>query len=110
MSIAYRYCDLHLPKIFEAVGLDMARGYSGILSAHGDKAQQYEWRWDEAGIPAPHALAMYLLARTERFAPEIDPDRLPVWKWVIDHYTSGHHLISILPPIDQNLKPYWPED
>lgn len=93
----YKWLDKHLETFWQAVfGQSLAEsGCAGIVSAHGDKGYQYESDWEDAGIPFPHGMAMYMLTYTNK----MDRPKHESCEWVIDNY---HWYVDLLPPVDEH--------
>ena len=66
-----------------------AAEYQGLIVADGDKAYQYQDRWEDAGIPFNHGVAIYLLSKTHHFSNQVRQTATgwvaPV-EWVQDNY------------------------
>jgi hypothetical protein len=45
-------------------------GYGGIIASDADKCEGYKKRWEAAGIPFPHGVAIYLLSKASYFQNE----------------------------------------
>lgn len=58
-------------------------GFCGIISAHGDKAYCYRLRWENAGIPFPHGVAIFFLLYTDLANED---DFMRSCEWVIEKY------------------------
>ena len=91
----YDYLNQHLLDFFLAIGLN-EEDHRGIIVAHGDKAYSYRYEWEQAGIPFPHGVALYLLTYRYPFDLEV---RETEWgwvapkDWVVDNYERfEHHL------------------
>lgn len=101
----YKYLDKHMPSVFTDLGLDMNRGNSGIVAAHGDKTSQYKDCWAQVGIPFEHGCAIYLLSYVSPYSEESRQTKngwVPPEKWVTENYTSGHAFKNVLPDVDKN--------
>lgn len=87
----YTYLEKHLPAFWQAIGLK-ERWFtpSSILSAHGDKAYGYRSKWEKAGIPFNHGVALYLLTYIKPYSEEVRETRdcgwVDVGEWVISNY------------------------
>lgn len=92
----YKWLDKHLPQFWMAVfGKSLEEtGCAGIVHAHGDKGYQYRSTWEDAGIPFPHGMAMYMLTYTEK----MDAPKHESCQWVIDNY---HWYVDLLPTVDE---------
>ena len=93
----YKWLEKYLPQFWRAVfdkSLD-DMGYAGIICAHGDKAYQYRDEWEDAGIPFPHGVALFMLTYTEK----MDRPKHESCEWVIDNY---QWYVDLLPEIDEN--------
>lgn len=101
----YDYLNDYLWDFLEAVGVN-TRWCRGLIGAHGDKCYCYRQEWEEAGIPFPHGVAIYLAARVQPFAGEFEMQQreakedLNRWyhieQWVIDNYDR---FKEHLPPV-----------
>lgn len=91
----YKWLDKHLNTFWLSVfGKSLRDTFSaGIVSAHGDKGYQYQSDWANAGIPFPHAMAMYMLTYTNVMDMEKHQSR----EWVIQNYPKYRDK---LPPIE----------
>lgn len=96
----YDYLDEHLESFFKAVGLNWDTYGRGIIVVHGDKCSGYRYLWEEAGIPFPHGVALYLLTHCYPFDLEV---RQTAWgwvspqQWVLDNY---QRFREHLPPVN----------
>lgn len=84
----YDYLEEHLPTIFEKVGINWDWN-AGIIGAHGDKCYGYRDRWEEAGIPFEHGVAIYLMTYCRPYGNEVrqtENSWVDAWSWVIDNY------------------------
>jgi hypothetical protein len=43
----------------------------GSISAHGDKCYGYQARWEKAGIPFEHGVALYLLTYQHPYCDQV---------------------------------------
>jgi len=85
----YHWLDKNINIFFNSV-LGNTVDYTGMISSHGDKCYSYQKRWEEAGIPFPHGVAIYLLGRTPPFDKETGMDKclyVGADKWVIENYS-----------------------
>lgn len=64
---------------------------SGIITAHGDKAYGYKYKWSESSIPFNRGVLLYLLSYTPIFEKE---KREYIGQWVIDQYQTYLPLIE----------------
>lgn len=92
----YQWLDKHLNdfwiKVFGKSLNDS--GFGGVVSAHGDKAYGYKRRWENAGIPFPHGVAVFFLLYTDLSTEE---DSMRTCEWVIEKYPEYK---KYLPEID----------
>lgn len=92
----YDWLFENLPTFFSNLGFSCP---SGLIVAHGDKCSTYRSAFEEAGIPFPHGVAIYLLSYCSPFSNEVretengwvDPE-----KWVIKNYSR---FKEFLPPV-----------
>lgn len=94
----YKWLDKHLDTFWQAVFNKSLNdsGNGGIITAHGDKGGSYSRMWKKAGIPYPHAMALYMLTYTREMG---DTPKYESGQWVIDNYKKYKPL---LPEIDEN--------
>lgn len=92
----YKWLNKHLNSFFENVlGKNLeSTSCSGIISAYGDKCHCYKKKWENANIPFPHGVAIFLLS----YYIETE-DGINVCQFVIDNYTKYKEF---LPKIDFN--------
>lgn len=64
----YKWLEQHLPAFFAALGVCYS---PGIITAHGDKCYSYRREWEQAGIPFPHGVALYLLCYERPYSSEV---------------------------------------
>lgn len=90
----YDWLAENLQDFYKKLNIDS--GNRSII-AHGDKCYGYRDKWNEANIPFPHGVAIYLLTYEKPFDKEsrntkngwVDP-----WKWVIDNYKRFKPLLN----------------
>lgn len=94
----YQWLDKHLNNFWiEVFGKSLNdSGFGGVISAHGDKARCYMRRWENAGIPFPHGVAIFFLLYTDLAN---DEDSMRSCEWVIEKYQDYK---KYLPEIDLN--------
>lgn len=75
---------------------------AGIIGSDGDKCYQYRQAWEDAGIPFPHGVAIYMLGSVPPFSLEVRETKMG-WvapkDWVIRMYPK---FKKYLPPIPEN--------
>ena len=97
----YDYLEAHLPVFLDNVKVKGGWEWNrGLISAHGDKADEYRDRWEKAGIHFYHGVAIYLLTYCSPFKKECRETK-EGWKnpgdWVIE---NAHRFLHFLPPVD----------
>tara|TARA_B100000700_G_C15063722_1_gene868091 strand:- start:43941 stop:44270 length:330 start_codon:yes stop_codon:yes gene_type:complete len=94
----YKYLEKHLNSFWKAIFNKTLNdsGCAGIITAHGDKCYSYKRKWERAGVPFPHGVAIYFLTYTKEMG---DTPKSKSGQWVIDNYDKYKHL---LPEIDSN--------
>ncbi|AAL83168.1 hypothetical protein fnug_313 [Pseudomonas phage fnug] len=63
---------------------------TGLISAHGDKVEQYRNGWEEAGLDFNKAQIIYLLTYTKLLG---DTPKYMSNQWVIDNYSKYSELL-----------------
>lgn len=63
--------------------------YGGMVSAHGDKVDQYRDYWHSSGIDFNKAQIIYFLTFTEL----MDRPKHQSKEWVVDNYDKYAHLL-----------------
>jgi hypothetical protein len=61
----------------------------GSIIADGDKCYSYRFQWEQANIPFPHGVAIYLLTYRRPWCNEVRETPtgwVPVEKWIIENY------------------------
>ena len=85
----YKWLDEHLMDFFEELGLNTDWYNRGIIGAHGDKCYGYASKWEDAGIPFPHGVAIYFLTYIDPWAKETR-ETVNGWvdagSWVVKNY------------------------
>lgn len=82
----YKWLEQNLQSFFKELNIDCC---NGIIVAHGDKCYGYKNKWEKAGIPFYHGIAIYLLSYIHPFSNEsrdVNGTWVPVDQWVIDNY------------------------
>lgn len=74
-------------------------GCGGIIDAHGDKCYQYADKWEDASIPFPHGVAMYMLTYTKL----MDRPKHESGEWVIKNYPTYEGLLPDLDETDDDV-------
>ena len=88
----YKYLEAVLPTFFPKVGISWDWN-GGVIGAHGDKGYGYKGRWEKAGIPFYHGMALYLMTYCNPYSKELGDDRSQAWQWVIDNYPKFKDLL-----------------
>jgi len=95
----YTWLDSHFPEFLKKLGIDFNTKCPGIISAHGDKCNGYFSRWESAGIPFPHGVALYLLTYLRPYEDEVretDKGWVDPCKWVIENYSRFKELLPVV--------------
>jgi hypothetical protein len=68
----YDWLNTHLNDFWlNAFGKSLSEcGYGEIITSDADKCDGYKKRWEAAGIPFPHGIAIYLLSKASYFHNE----------------------------------------
>lgn len=61
----------------------------GMVSAHGDKSDQYQWYWQSAGMDFKKAQIIYFLT----FTRLMNRPKHESKEWVVDNYAKYAHLL-----------------
>ena len=92
----YYWLEQNLQTFFSRLGI---KEENGIISAHGDKCYSYQDKWEKAGIPFPHGVAIYLLSYLRPYDTEVRETKngwVKVEDWVIVNYPKFKpHLPSV---------------
>jgi len=64
----YKWLEQNLQSFFTAIGIDCS---NGIIISHGDKCYSYEHKWNDAGIPFEHGVAIFLLSYLSPYNKEV---------------------------------------
>ncbi|QXN68403.1 hypothetical protein [Pseudomonas phage PA7] len=63
---------------------------AGLISAHGDKVEQYRAGWEEVGLDFNKAQIIYLLTYTKLLG---DTPKYMSNQWVVDNYPKYSELL-----------------
>lgn len=103
MSNHYDWLNKNFNKFTKSLGFK--EDLTGLISAHGDKAYQYEHLWKEKGIPFEHGVAMYLLTYVNPYAKQVR-ETANGWinpcEWVIENYPRFKINFNLLTEIKEN--------
>jgi len=91
----YDWLDENLQDFFEKLSINNVN--NGIITAHGDKCYSFRDKWEEAGIPFPHGVAVYLLSYIHPWSDtcrNTDAGWKPVDDWVIETYPQVKELLA----------------
>lgn len=95
----YKWLEKHLPAFFAKVGINWSHN-AGIIGAHGDKCYCYRSNWQEANIPFPHGVAIYLMTYCRPYAESVRQTAngwVAAEDWVIENYAR---FKQFLPEVD----------
>lgn len=96
MASHYDWLSIHLKSFFDQIGIDIDY-HEGTIVAHGDKCYAYRDKWQEAGIPFPHGVAIYLACYFRPYSSEVRETKdgwVRVEEWVIGKYPNWKHLLA----------------
>lgn len=105
----YKWLDKHFNNFIQKI-YNKEENLSGMIVAHGDKCYGYKSDFEDAGIPFPHGVAIFLLSYMHPFNKEVRETSngwVDVSDWVI---RNKDRFIGLLDPIDENdpdVKDLW---
>lgn len=100
----YKYLDKYFFVFLKNMGYDYGNFHGGIVTAHGDKCYGYRRRWEEAGLPFAHGVAIYLLTYLDPWEAETretEDGWVDCCEWIIK---NKDRFLPFLPPIDETDK------
>lgn len=92
----YDYLLEHFTDFLAAAEVENAEYCDGLISAHGDKCYGYRYKWEQAGVPFEHGVAIYLLTYVRPYGHEVretEDGWVDVGQWVISNYDRFKHLL-----------------
>jgi hypothetical protein len=94
----YNWLDANFPVFCQKLGIEKHR-YNGLIVCHGDKCYSYRSRWEEAGIPFEHGVAIYLISYLHPWSDEVrqvGKKWVDVCKWVIENYYQFKEHLTLI--------------
>jgi hypothetical protein len=94
--------DKFIARVF-AADPRYQEAYGGMVSAHGDKVEQYRDYWEDKGLDFNRASVIYFLTYTKKMYGPKHKSK----EWVISNYS---HYWPILEEIEAEINNQWPID
>jgi len=99
----YKWLEKNFPDFVEKLlGGDAGMCCKGYIGAHGDKCYGFRQQLEDAGIPFPHGVAIYLLSHMHPYSKEVrqTPEGwVDVGDWIVK---NKDRFIGLLNPIDES--------